>query len=62
METIALNLEIDYEAKKNIAKYLAGINAELDQSKELSRKPVHLKPEQGWRLNQSHPSLLEEIE
>ncbi|MBA7612513.1 4-hydroxybutyryl-CoA dehydratase/vinylacetyl-CoA-Delta-isomerase [subsurface metagenome] len=39
METIALNLEYDYESKKNIAKYLAGINKELDQSKELGKKP-----------------------
>jgi aromatic ring hydroxylase len=40
METIALNQEYDYESKKNIAKYLAGINKELDQSKELKREPV----------------------
>ena len=40
METIALNQEYDYESKKNIAKYLAGINQELDQSKELNEKPV----------------------
>jgi len=39
METIALNAEYDYEAKKNIAKYLAGISPELDQSKELKRRP-----------------------
>ena len=39
METIALNLEYDYESKKNIAKYLAGINKKLDQSKELGKKP-----------------------
>jgi aromatic ring hydroxylase len=45
METITLNIETDYESKKNIAKYLAGINEELDQSKELSSKPVPLKPE-----------------
>jgi len=42
METIALNLETDYESKKNIAKYLAGINKELDQSKELKAKPSPL--------------------
>jgi aromatic ring hydroxylase len=40
METIALNQEYDYESKKNIAKYLAGINQELDQSKDLKREPV----------------------
>jgi len=39
METIALNQEYDYESKKNIAKYLAGINKELDQSKDLRWKP-----------------------
>lgn len=40
METIALNQEYDYEARKNIAKYLAGISKELDQSKELGMKPA----------------------
>ncbi len=44
METITLNIEVDYESKKNIAKYLAGINEELDQSKELKTKPVPLEP------------------
>src|SRR4030042_4764143 len=42
METITLNAEIDYEAKKNIAKYLAGINEKLDQSKELKKKPIFI--------------------
>jgi len=40
METITLNLEYDYESKKNIAKYLAGINKELDQSKYLREEPT----------------------
>ncbi len=40
METIALNLEYDYESKKNIAKYLAGIDKELDQSKDLKTEPT----------------------
>ena len=40
METIALNQEYDYESKKNIAKYLAGINKELDQSKDLKKEPA----------------------
>lgn len=40
METITLNAEYDYESKKNIAKYLAGINKELDQSKELNTNPT----------------------
>ena len=39
METIALNQSYDYEARKNIAKYLAGINQELDQSQELKTEP-----------------------
>ena len=43
METIALNQEYDYEAKKNVAKYLAGINKELDQSKELAQSPTELR-------------------
>jgi aromatic ring hydroxylase len=42
METIALNQEYDYESKKNIAKYLAGINKKLDQSKDLKQKPSDL--------------------
>jgi aromatic ring hydroxylase len=40
METITLNAEYDYESKKNIAKYLAGINRELDQSRDLTIKPA----------------------
>jgi len=40
METITLNAEYDFESKKNIAKYLAGINKELDQSKDLEIKPT----------------------
>lgn len=42
METIALNQEYDYESKKNIAKYLAGINQVLDQSKDLAKAPNSL--------------------
>ena len=40
METITLNAEYDYESKKNIARYLGGINKELDQSKDLGVKPT----------------------
>jgi len=40
METITLNAEYDFESKKNIARYLAGINKELDQSKDLEIKPT----------------------
>ena len=43
METITLNINTDYEAKKDIAKYLAGINEELDQSKEIKPKPNPIK-------------------
>ena len=39
METIALNKGYDYESKKSIAKYLAGIDGILDQSKELKTEP-----------------------
>ncbi len=39
METITLNAEYDYESKKDIAKYLAGITRDLDQSKLLKEKP-----------------------
>jgi aromatic ring hydroxylase len=39
METIALNQSYDYEARKDVAKYLAGINKELDQSKQLATEP-----------------------
>jgi len=46
METIALNQEYDYESRKNIAKYLAGINKELDQSKQLIEEP-NLNFEEG---------------
>jgi len=42
METIALNQDYDYESRKNIARYLAGINNELDQSKQLKEKPNQL--------------------
>lgn len=39
METIALNQDYGYESKNNIAKYLAGISEELDQSKDLKTEP-----------------------
>lgn len=40
METIALNIDYDYEARKRIARYLAGIDKELDQSEELEKQPT----------------------
>ena len=39
METITLNAEYDYQSKKELAKYLAGINPEIDQSREISLQP-----------------------
>lgn len=44
METISLNQSYDYEARRNIAKYLAGINNELDQTKQLQETPNPLNP------------------
>ncbi|MFC1670682.1 4-hydroxyphenylacetate 3-hydroxylase N-terminal domain-containing protein [Spirochaetota bacterium] len=40
MESIALGIDYDYEDKKNVAKYLAGINDELDDSKILDNEPT----------------------
>ncbi len=39
METITLSAEYDYESKKSIAKYLAGITSALDQSADLDLNP-----------------------
>lgn len=40
METIALNLDYDFEDKKALARYLAGIDEELDDSKLLNQEPT----------------------
>jgi len=40
METIALSLDYDFEEKKRVARYLAGINEDLDDSKALKSKPT----------------------
>lgn len=40
METIALNIDYDYDARKNIARYLAGLDVELDQTKDLQTEPT----------------------
>jgi aromatic ring hydroxylase len=40
METIALNIEYDFEDKKNLARYLAGISTDLDDSAMLEMKPT----------------------
>ena len=40
METIALNIDYDYNARKNVARYLAGLDEELDQTKGLEMQPT----------------------
>jgi 4-hydroxybutyryl-CoA dehydratase / vinylacetyl-CoA-Delta-isomerase len=40
METISLNLEYDYDDKKNVARYLAGMDEELDDSKLRDSEPT----------------------
>ena len=40
METIALNIDYDYARTKKVARYLAGLDEELDQTKELEREPT----------------------
>lgn len=39
METIALNIGYDYDERKRLARYLAGIDTELDDSKMRSLEP-----------------------
>ena len=43
METITLNAEYDYQYRKSLAKYLAGIDSTIDQSKYLKLEPNELK-------------------
>ena len=40
METIALNIGYDYEERKKLARYLAGIDTKLDDSKMRSQEPT----------------------
>lgn len=40
METIALNAEYDFEDRKKLAKYLAGIDMDLDDSKMIELEPA----------------------
>jgi len=40
METIALGIEYDYETRKKLGRYLAGISPELDDSADLLREPT----------------------
>lgn len=43
METIALSIEYDFETRKNLARYLAGIDESYDESKELNLEPNNIK-------------------
>lgn len=40
METIALNLDYNYETKKRLARYLAGIDPSFDDSEDLASGPT----------------------
>ena len=40
METIALGIEYDYETRKRLARYLAGIDQEFNDAKDLEREPT----------------------
>lgn len=40
METIALNLEYDFDEKRRLGRYLAGIDQEFDDSKALQLEPT----------------------
>ncbi len=40
METIALNLDYDFDEKKRLGRYLAGIDAEFDDSQALKLEPT----------------------
>ncbi len=59
METITLNAEYDYESKKDIAKYLAGINGNLDQSRNAARNQDNLSltiMKYRWALLEKGPT------
>jgi aromatic ring hydroxylase len=43
METIALSIEFDFETRKSLARYLAGIDEAYDESKELNLEPNNIK-------------------
>jgi len=40
METIALGIEYDYDTRKNLARYLGGIDEEFDDSPDIDREPT----------------------
>jgi aromatic ring hydroxylase len=40
METIALGIEYDYDSRRRLARYLAGIDEEFDDSKEIALQPT----------------------
>ena len=41
METIALGIEYDYNTRKRLARFLAGIDEEFDDSKDRMREPAY---------------------
>lgn len=43
METIALSIEYDFETRKSLARYLAGIDNTYDETKELNLEPNDIK-------------------
>lgn len=40
METLVLSQEYDYETKKRLARYLAGIDSDYDDSSDLWEEPA----------------------
>lgn len=43
METIALSIEYDFETRKNLAKYLAGISKTFNDDADLNKEPNNIK-------------------
>lgn len=43
METITLSIEYDFETRKDLARYLAGIKKDFDDSNELTKEPNDIK-------------------
>ncbi len=43
METIALSIEYDFETRKNLARYLAGINKDFSDDADLNKEPNDIK-------------------
>jgi len=49
METIALNLEYDFETRKSLVRCLAFIDEAYNESKELNLKPNDAKQNVLWK-------------